>query len=119
MPPGGTPYLERSMMAECCTHCRLNDIGQPPDNVEWPDEFMLPRWLTANAATWVTKDGQVIPITQLGDRHLYNINRMLGRIQDQADEVDDEGQLSGVGPPMELFDRKFSAIQAEIGRRGW
>jgi len=109
-------------MAECCTHCRLNDIAEPPwdEPVEaWPDMFMLPRWLTANAATWVTKDGQVIPIMQLGDSHLYNINRMLGRIQDQADEVDDEGQLSGIGPPMELFDRKFSEIQAEIGRRGW
>ncbi len=107
-------------MMECCTHCRLKDIAEPPfDEIvgEWPDEFMLPRWLTSDAATWVTKEGQVIPITQLGDGHLYNIHRMLCRIQDQMDEADEEQQPIGGGPPVDLFDTKYLAIETEMDRR--
>ena len=106
-------------MTECCTRCRLNDIGAPPDDliVEWPDEHPMPRWLTAASDIWVTREGQVIPIMQLGDRHLYNIHRMLVRIQGQIDEVDEEGHPIEPGPPIELFDTKFSAIIAEMERR--
>ena len=106
-------------MAECCAHCRLNDIGAPPDDliVEWPDEFPMPRWLTAASDTWVTKDGQVIPIVKLGDSHLYNIHRMLERIERQMDEVDEEGHPTEPGPPMELFEVKMDAITAEMDRR--
>ncbi len=107
-------------MAECCTHCRLKDLAEPPfDEIvgEWPAEVTLPRWLTSDAATWVTKEGQVIPIIQLEDRHLYNIYRMLGRIQSQIDEMDEEGHLIGGDPPTDLFDTKYIAIEEEMDRR--
>ncbi len=107
-------------MAECCTHCRLKDLAEPPFDAivgEWPAEVTLPRWLTSDAATWVTREGQVIPIMQLGDRHLYNIHRMLRRIESQVDEVDEEGLPTTPSPPSELFDIKFMAIVAELERR--
>ncbi|KKL50633.1 hypothetical protein LCGC14_2303540 [marine sediment metagenome] len=107
-------------MADCCTHCRLKDLAEPPfDEIvgEWPNEVMLPRWLTSDAATWVTREGRVIPIVQLGDSHLYNIYRMLGRIQAQMDEADEEGHPIGGGPPVSLFDTKYAAIEEEMDRR--
>ncbi len=106
-------------MAECCIHCRLNDIGAPPDDliVEWPDEHPMPRWLTAASDTWVTRDGQVITIAELGDRHLYNIHRMLKRIEGQMDELDEEGDLITPGPPIEMFEIKKDAIEEEMERR--
>ncbi|KKM18653.1 hypothetical protein LCGC14_1663490 [marine sediment metagenome] len=106
-------------MTKCCIHCRLNDIGAPPDDliVEWPGKHPMPRWLIAASDTWVTREGQVIPIMQLGDRHLYNIYRMLLRIQADIDSVDEEGHPRGGNPSLELFDTKFSAIIAEMERR--
>ena len=110
-------------MAECCIHCRLNDVGAPPDDVlddivgEWPNEFPMPRWLTAASDTWVTREGEVIPIRWLGDSHLYNIHRMLKRIEGQMDEIDEEGDLITPGPPIELFEVKLEAIVVELERR--
>ena len=94
----------------------------PPDDFDipvslWPDEVVMPRWLTAARDTWVTKEGQVIPITQLEDRHLYNIHRMLLRIEASIGEMDKEGHPTDPGPPIELFDRKQEAIIAELDRR--
>ena len=93
----------------------------PPDDFDIPDEFdfppPMPRWLTAAADTWVTREGQVIPIMQLGDRHLYNIHRMLKRIEGQMDEMDEEGELMTPGPPIEMFEVKRDAIVAEMERR--
>ena len=107
-------------MPECCIHCRLNDIAEPPfDEIvgEWPAVELLPRWLTSDAPTWVPKEVQVIPVMQLGDGHLYNIDRMLGRSQTQGDEADEEGHPIGGGPPMDLFDIKSAAIEEEMDRR--
>ncbi len=106
-------------MADCCKHCRHSDIGDIPDGVmvDWLDEPLMPRWLTVASDTWVTREGQVIRIMELGDRHLYNIHRMLQRIEVRMNEVDEEGNPTDPGPPIELFDRKQDAIVAELDRR--
>ena len=96
------------------------ESNAPPDDFdipEWDEPPLLPRWLTANERTWVTREGRAIPIRQLEDSHLHNIERMLERIEGQMGDADEEGQPTEPGPPLELFDRKFSAIKAEIHRR--
>ena len=106
-------------MSACCEHCRLRDLAAPPDDLvmEWPDMFPMPRWLTAATDIWVTRDRQVIPIRQLEDDHLHNIERMLERIEARRSQVDEDGAPTLFTPPPALFDRKFSAIKAEVKRR--
>lgn len=106
-------------MTGCCEHCKLHDAGALADDfmVDWPDEPLMPRWLTATEDIWVTREGHVIPIVKIEDRHLYNIYRMLQRIEGQMDEIDEEGDLITPGPPIELFERKFNAIAEEMSRR--
>ncbi len=97
----------------------------PPDDFDIPEWDLplpprLPRYLTADKDTWVTKDNQAIPIRELGDNHLGNIHRMLGRIQAEIDEVDEEGHPAGKDLPPDvrkMFARKVSAIKGEIRRR--
>ena len=102
------------------------ESNAPPDDFdipEWDEPFVfnLPRYLTAAKDTWVTKEGRAIPIQQLEDDHLCNIDRMLRRLEVDMDRVDDETQDpigSGMsGGTREMFDRKQSAIKSEMGRR--
>lgn len=95
----------------------------PPDDFDIPLDLplpRLPRYLTVDKDTWVTRDNKVIPIRQLEDSHLANINRMLNRIKGSLDEVDEDGAPTGADMPSdveEMFDCKRRAIKAEIERR--
>ena len=102
------------------------EANAPPDDFDIPDDWELPpplpRYLTAAKDTWVTKEGRAIRVRELEDSHLRNIDRMLGRLQADMDEVDEEtgdprgsGMSSGV---REMFNRKRAAIKAEVRRRG-
>lgn len=98
------------------------ESNAPPDDFDWPElEDVLPGYLTAPEDTWVTAEGDDIPIRQLGEGHLLNIHRMLQRLEADMDGVDEEtGDPLGSGMPsdvMEMFNRKQMAICLEVQRR--
>lgn len=69
--------------------------------------------------TWETKDGEVIPISELGDNHLYNILNMLRR-KAVAKLVEVQGTFLTMPEPQgEIASMDFDRAFDEVNEMTW